>query len=51
MLGVVGAFSAADDAFRNLIGSLDAWRADLKKIKGCEDVVTNVLKDREILCV
>ena len=49
MLAVVNALSGAEDALRTYSAALDTWRAELKRVKRAEDVVSNVLKDREIL--
>lgn len=49
MLAVVNALSGAEEALRTYSTALDAWRAELKRVKRAEDVVSNVLRDREIL--
>ncbi|CAG8677845.1 4158_t:CDS:2, partial [Acaulospora colombiana] len=49
LLGVVTALSAAEDAFKAYVMAVDAWRADLKRVRRAEEVVANVLRDREIL--
>jgi hypothetical protein len=51
LLGVVTALSAAEEAFKSYVMAVDAWRADLKRVRRAEEVVANVLRDREILSV
>lgn len=49
ILSVVAALNGVDEALRGYVTAVDTWRADLKRVKRCEDEVANVMKDREIL--
>ncbi|KAG8842566.1 hypothetical protein FRB91_004101 [Serendipita sp. 411] len=49
MMAAVAALSGAEDALKAYTTAVDAWRADLKRVRKCEEVVSNVLRDREIL--
>ncbi|KAJ7026940.1 hypothetical protein C8F04DRAFT_883839, partial [Mycena alexandri] len=49
ILTVAGSLSAADDALRHYAAAVDRWRDYLKGLKGLEDEVGNIMRDREIL--
>ncbi len=49
ILSVVTALSGADEALQGYVTAVDSWRAELKRMKQCEDEVVSVMKDREIL--
>lgn len=51
ILSIVGDFSGADDALRHYKDAVDAWREQLKTLKDMETEISNIVRDREILCV
>ncbi|KAH9841142.1 uncharacterized protein C8Q71DRAFT_743663 [Rhodofomes roseus] len=49
IITVAGALSGADDALRKYAMSVESWQAQLNALKGLEDEVGNIMRDREIL--
>lgn len=49
IITVAGALSGADDALRKYALSVESWQAQLNALKGLEDEVGNIMRDREIL--
>lgn len=49
ILTVAGSLAGADDALRRYATSVDEWREHLHALKGLEDDVGNIMRDREIL--
>lgn len=51
ILAVASYLAVADDALRQYAASVEDWRAYLGELKTLEDDVSNIMRDREILCV
>ncbi|KAI0338781.1 hypothetical protein BDW22DRAFT_1432302 [Trametopsis cervina] len=49
IIQVAGALAGVDEALRKYAGSLEQWQEQLKGLKGLEEEVGNVMRDREIL--
>lgn len=49
IVAVAGALSGADDALRNYAVAVERWQEQLRALKGMEDDVGNIVRDREIL--
>ncbi len=51
ILSIATHFSNADDALRHYKDAVDAWREQLKTLKDFEAEISNIVRDRDILCV
>src|ERR1700733_4067253 len=49
IFSVAEALQGADDALARYAQEVDHWRERLKEVKGAEEEVANILRDREIL--
>lgn len=49
ILAVAGALAGADDALQKYLEAVDEWRDQLRRLKGLESEVGNMMRDREIL--
>lgn len=49
ILAVAGALAGADDALQKYLEAVDEWRDQLRRLKGLESEVGNIMRDREIL--
>jgi len=49
ILAVAGALDSADNALQRYAASVHEWRQRLKTLRGLEDEVGNIIRDREIL--
>jgi predicted secreted protein len=49
ILAVAGALAGTDDALRKYLEAVDEWRDQLRRLKGLESEVGNIMRDREIL--
>lgn len=51
IIAVAGALSGADEALRKYAIALEQWQQQLRALKQMEDDLSNIVRDREILCV